>query len=236
MERPKLQAQKRTITGRKVKKLRREGILPANLYGKNVKSCTLEIPLRDFQKIYADVGETGLVDLKTNGETRPVLIHNVQLHPVTDEPLHVDFHQVSLTEKTTATVPIELVGESPAVEQKMGILIQPVSEVEVEALPQDLPEHLTINVSNLAQIGDAVTVADLVVDKKKVEIKASSEEVVAKIDALVKEEEIAPPPPAEGEEVPVEEATPAPEEGAPPAEGTKPEEELTEQVKEKSQE
>lgn len=230
MDRPKIQAKKRTTLGRKVKKLRREGLLPANLYGNKVKSQALEIPIKEFQKVYEQVGESGLVDLMVDGQANPILIHNVQLHPVTDEPLHADFHKVSLTEKTVATVPIELVGESPAVEQKIGILIQPMSEVEVEALPADLPEHLDINISGLAQIDDVVTVADISFDKAKVEIKANPEEVVAKIEPLAKEEEVAPPPPAEGEEaaVPVEgeeapagegEAAPATEEGV-PTEGT----------------
>ncbi|MDP3954921.1 MAG: 50S ribosomal protein L25 [bacterium] len=205
MERPKLQAKKRTVTGREVKKLRRGGILPANVYGKTVKSVALELPVKDFQKIYEQVGESGLVDLAIDGEIKPVLIHNVQLDPVMDTPLHADFHQVSLTEKTTAMISIELVGESPAVTQKMGILIQPLSEVEVEALPQDLPDHLMVNVSKLAVVGDSVTVGDIVVDKK-VEILTNSEELVAKIDQLAAEE-VAP--------VPTEEVV----EGEAPAEG-----------------
>lgn len=221
MTRPKLKAEKRKIAGRKVKKLRREGFLPSNLYGKKVNSLALQVILSDFQKVYSEVGESGLVDLQFDSEVRPILIHNVQLHPVTDEPLHADFHQVSLTEKTTAMIPVELVGEAPAVEQKIGILIQPLSEVEVEALPQDLPEHFEVNVSNLAQIDDAVTVADIKADKEKIEIKAEPSEIVAKITALVKEEEVAPPPPVEGEGVAAEEATaegeavPAAKEGAP---------------------
>ncbi|MFZ5365809.1 MAG: 50S ribosomal protein L25 [Patescibacteria group bacterium] len=226
MEKPKLQVEKRKIEGRKVKKLRREGILPANLYGKKIKSLSLQVPLNDFQKVYKEVGETGLVDLKIDSETKPVLIHNVQLHPVTGEPLHVDFHQVSLTEKTKATVPVEIIGESPAIEQGIGILIQPISEVEVEALPQDLPEHLVVDISKLAQVDEAITVADLSVDRKKVEIKADLGAIVAKIGPLEKEEVVPPPPPAE-EAVPVEGEVPAegaaPPEGA-PAEEAKPEE------------
>lgn len=217
MEKPKLKAEKRKIEGRKVKKLRKEGILPANLYGKKIKSQSLQVSLKDFQKIYQEIGETGLVDLKIDSETRPVLIHNVQLHPVTGEPLHADFHQVSLTEKTTVTVPIELLGESPAVEQGIGILIQPISEIEVEALPGDLPEHLTIDISRLAQVNEAITVGDLPIDRKKVEIKAEPSAIVAKIGPLEKEEVVAPPPAEEvpAEEVPAEEAIP---EGVPPVE------------------
>lgn len=199
MNRPKLEAIKREITGRKVKKLRREGLLPANVYGKTTKSLALELPIKDFQKIYDQVGESGLVDLTVDGEVKPVLIHNVQVDPVMDTPLHADFHQVSLTEKTTAMISIELVGESPAVTQKIGILIQPVSEVEVEALPQDLPDHLEVNVSGLSEVGSSLTVADIPVDKTKVEIKTNPEEVVVKIDQLAVEEVA--PAPVEGEEV-----------------------------------
>lgn len=216
MARPKLEAEKRTIAGRKVKKLRREGILPTNLYGDKISSMALQLPIKEFQRVYDQVGESGLVDLKADGQVYPVLIHNVQLHPLTELPLHADFHKVSLTEKTTAMVAIEMEGESPAVEQKLGILIQPLSEVEVEALPQDLPERLTVDISKLEQVGDAVTVADIKTDPK-VEIKANKEEVVAKIDELA-EEEVAPAP-AEGEEGVAPEGE-VPAEGEAGAEGT----------------
>lgn len=199
MTNAKLEVQKRKVLGRKVKKLRRDGLLPANVYGKTVKSLSLEVPVKDFLKVYKEAGETGLIELKVDGETKPVLIHNVQLHPVTGDPLHADFHQVSLTEKTTAVVPIELAGEAPAVEQKIGVLIQTLSEVEVEALPQDFPDHLMIDVSGLNEVNDAVTVGDIKVDAKKVVIKADPAETVAKIDALAKEEEVVPVV-AEGEE------------------------------------
>lgn len=233
-DRPELSAKKRKVLGRKVKSLRREGILPANLYGKKVKSQALELPLSQFQKIFDKAGETGLVDLKTNGESSPVLISNVQFDPVSSLPIHTDFHQVSLTEKTTADIPIELVGEAPAVTQKIGILIQPLSEVEVEALPADLPDRLEVNISNLKEIDDAVTVGDLIVNAKKVKVLVDKSEIVAMITPLVKEEVVAPPPPvegeavapaAEGEEVPA--AAEAPAEGeakAPPTEAGKPEE------------
>lgn len=223
MEKIKLEAKKRKVLGRKVKKLRREGILPANLYGKKIKSQALGVLVKDFLKVYQEAGETGLVDLKIDGETKPVLIHNVQFHPVTDQPIHIDFHQVSLTEKTTATIPIELVGESPAAEKKIGILIQPLSELEVEALPGDFPEHLVVNISSLKEVDDALTVGDIEVDKKKVKILANEKEIVAKIEPLA--EEVVAPPPAEevpAEEVPAEEV---PEEEGPPEEAKAPTEE-----------
>jgi len=233
MANPSLTAKSRKTLGRKVKKLRREGLLPANLYGKKIKSQALELPAAEFLKVYEQEGETGLIDLKINSQTHPVLVHNLQIHPVTDEPLHVDFRQVSLTEKTTADVPIEIRGDAPAVEQKKGILIQPLNEVEVEALPADLPDQVVVDISKLEEVGQAITVADLVYDKSKIKILAEAGETVVKINPLEEEEEVAPPTegevPAEGEvpegEVPVEEGAEKPvEEGeAPPKEGKAPE-------------
>ncbi len=216
MTRPKLQAEKRKILGRKVKKLRREGILPANLYGKGIKSESIQVSLKDFQKIYQEVGETGLIDLEIDSTIRPVLIRNVQVHPVKGEPLHADFRYVSLTEKTTVSVPIEISGESPAVEQGIGVLIQPISELEVEALPQDLPERLVVDISKLVNVDDAITVGEIEVDKKKIEIKADPSQIVVKIGPLEKEE-VAPPPTKEAlpEEMPSEGAV---SEGGLPAE------------------
>ena len=234
MANPSLTAKSRKTLGRKVKKLRREGLLPANLYGKKIKSLALELPAAEFLKIYEQEGETGLIDLKINSQTHPVLVHNLQIHPVTDEPLHVDFRQVSLTEKTTADVPIEIRGDAPAVEQKKGILIQPLNEVEVEALPADLPDQVVVDVSKLEEVGQSISVADLVYDKNKVKILADPSETVVKINPLEEEEVVVAPPteeevPVEGE-VPEGEAVaegevkkPAEEAEAPSKEGRRPE-------------
>jgi len=197
MNRPTIKANKRSILGRKVKKLRREGILPANIFGKGVKSQPLQLDKSEFLSVFEKTGETGLVDLVIEKQApRPVLISQIQFDPVTDEPLHVDFHQVNLKEKTTATVEIRLVGEAPAVEKEEGVLVQVLSEVEVEALPTQLPDHLEADISSLKAIDDAVRIKDLKVDKG-VEIKAEPEEIVVKISAPVKEEEA--PAPAEEE-------------------------------------
>ena len=128
MARPKLTANKRTVTGRKVKNLRREGILPANIYGKKIKSLAVQLTVKAFLPVLKEVGETSLLELKVEGEekTRPVLIHAVQFHPLSGDPLHVDFYEVDLKEKVTTKVPVELIGESPAVKEKIGILIQPL--------------------------------------------------------------------------------------------------------------
>ncbi len=221
----KLKAQKRKVTGRKVKQLRQAGLVPANVYGKNIHSQALTLKKEELAKVFEQAGETGIVKLTLEGEKeeRPILIQNLQRHPLTQEPLHVDLRQIILTEKITAMIPVELSGEAPAVAQKLGILIQTVNELEVEALPTDLPEHFVVDVSKLEQVGDEVTVKDLVYDKNKVEILTEDTELtLAKIEPLAEEEKVEAPP---TEEVPAEEAVPAEGEVTPTeGEEAKPEE------------
>ena len=218
MARLKLTAQKREITGKKVKKLRKQGIIPANVFGKNIKSTVVSLKSNEFLKIYQQTGETEIVDLQIEGEkeTRPILIQNLQKNPVTGEPLHVDLRQIILTEKLTAKIPVEIVGESPAVQQKIGILIQPISEIEIEALPTDLPDKFTVDVSTLANVEDEIKIKDLQIPRNKIEIKMDEELVVAKINPLAAEE-VAPAPKEEVSEVETKEETPkeSQEEGAP---------------------
>ncbi|MDD5073617.1 MAG: 50S ribosomal protein L25 [Candidatus Shapirobacteria bacterium] len=190
MARPKLVVDKRTVTGRKVKNLRREGLLPVNLYGQAIKSQALQLGYQDFLSVFEKTGESGLIDLVI-GKTKtshPVLVGDIQVDPVTDKILHVDFRQVDLAKKTQVSVPIELVGEAPGAESGEGILIQPLLEIEVEALPEELPDHLEADVSSLKEISDVIRVADLKVNDGVV-IMADKEEVVAKLEAPAEEEE-----------------------------------------------
>jgi large subunit ribosomal protein L25 len=204
-----LKAQKRTITGRKVKKLRKEGILPSSVYGKGVSSLSIQVNSKDFLKLKKEVGESGLIylDLDSN-EEKPVLIANFQVHPVSELPVHVDFLQVNLKEAVKTEIPIELIGEPIAVSEGKGILIQPGSTVEVEALPTDLPEKIEIDVANLAEVDDAIFVKDIKVDSS-IKILSDPEELIAKISAMAKEE-TAEPAQAEGE-VPQAEGETTPE-------------------------
>ena len=141
MKRESLTAEKRTVAGKKVKKLRKEGILPANIYGKNFASEQVQLPLKDFVEVFDKVHETGLVDLLVGKETYPVLIHNVQIHPLDYTPIHADFYKVNLKEKVKTAIPVVSIGEAKAVTDKVGVLLQTLNEIEVEALPTDLPEH-----------------------------------------------------------------------------------------------
>lgn len=209
---PKLSVEKRQVTGRKVKTLRNQGQLPANIYGKAIKSLAVSAPIGDFQKVYASVGETSLVDLavKSESKVRPCLITDVQIHPVTDLPLHADFRQVDLTQKVTANVPLEITGVSPAVKEKGAVLITLFDEIEVEALPTDLPDKFTVDISSLKEFDDSILAKDLTFDKDKVEVKIKSKEVIVMVQEPKEEEEAseAPAPQALAEEESSEQAKP----------------------------
>src|SRR3989344_5372824 len=193
-----LKAQKRTVLGRKVKTLRKQGFIPAHVFGRKVKTEHVQVMAGEFAKVYEKTGETGIIDLAVDsssseasakgGQKKPVLVKNVQVHPVTDTPLHIDFYQVNLSEKVKVNVPIEIMGESPAVHKKIGVLLTPVSEIEVEALPADLPENIEVNVEKLENVGDEIKVKDLKVNRAKVTINADEEIVVAQIGELVTKE------------------------------------------------
>jgi len=184
-----LSAKERKVFGRKVKALRKAGLIPAHVFGHNIKTQHISVEEKEFKKIYEEAGETTIVNLKIDSSApRQVLIKGVQTHPLTSQFLHVDFYQVSLKEKVKVEVPLEIVGEAPAVEKKLGLLLTPVEFLEIEALPQDLPEKIEVDVSKLEKVGDQVTVGDLNIDRKKIEILADQSLVVANIGELVSKE------------------------------------------------
>ncbi|QHO63211.1 50S ribosomal protein L25 [Candidatus Chazhemtobacterium aquaticus] len=196
-----LSVEPRTLSGRKVKNLRRQGILPANIFGNKITSTSIQLDLKDFQKTYEQAGETNIITLSLKGEskTRPVLVSNVHLDPVTDTPLHVDFHQIDLTQKVTATVPVELIGTAPAEEEKGAVIVQIINELDVEALPGDLPDSLEVDLSSLKEFGDFLSVKDIKIDATKVEIDAEPDQQVVQAQEP-KEEEVEPTPSPEGDE------------------------------------
>lgn len=225
-KRENLKVDKRIVTGKKVKKLRREGMLPANIYGKEFKSTSVQLPLKDFQNVFGIVHETGLVDLAYDSQTLPVLIHNVQIDPQTQTPVHADFFKVNLKEKITAHVLVIAIGEAKAVVDKIGLLEQPVAELEVEALPTDLPEKIEVNVESLAQVDQQVIVSDIKMPDGVTVLNEPSQ-VVFKIGELVTKEMEAEIAAAEAEAAAAAaeaqaEAGVAPAEGAEAAEGETP--------------
>lgn len=191
MKNPQLTAEKRTVLGKQVKKLRREGILPANIYGKELSSVAVQVKYSDFEPVFKEVGETGLVDIVLDGEKRPVLIKNLQMNYRTYTPLHADFYQVNLKEKVKSMVPVVIIGEPKAVSEKLGVLLTPLSELEVEALPAELPDNIEVDVAKLANLDEQITVGDLKAPNG-VTILTEAEQVVARIGEMMKEEEPAP--------------------------------------------
>lgn len=186
-KREKLSVEKRETLGKQVKKLRREGILPANIYGADFTSVSVQLPVKEFNRVFEIAGETGLVDVEFEGKTIPVLIKNVQINPITDVTLHADFHKVNLKEKVTAKIPVEAVGEAKAETDKVGLLEQPTMEIEIEALPTDLPEKIEVNVENLAVIDDQILVSDLSIPEG-VEVLSDQGQVVFKVGELITKE------------------------------------------------
>ncbi|MFH1560983.1 MAG: 50S ribosomal protein L25 [Patescibacteria group bacterium] len=221
--RPVLKAETRKVLGRKVKKLRAEGLVPVSTYGKDVKSISLQVDGKEIAKVLEKVGETGLIDVLVDKdkEAKVVLMKNPQFDPITDLMIHIDFHQVKLTEKVTVSVPVELAGEAPVVGRSEGVLVQILDEVEIEALPMDLPEKFVLDVSKFEKVGDTATIADLKIDEKKITLKVSADQVLVKIESAVveeKEEEVVAP--VEGEEVAAEGGAEASADGeTKPAEG-----------------
>ncbi|MCL4366766.1 50S ribosomal protein L25 [Patescibacteria group bacterium] len=189
MDKISLKATERTVLGKKVKALRREGLVPGHVFGNKVENEQVSVKETDFLKVFQQAGETGVIDLKIGAEKiRPVMIKNIQVDAVKGTPLHVDFLQVDLTKTVTVPVPLELIGEEPElVHTGEAVVIQPVNEVEVEALPADLPEKIEVDISSLQQIDDAITVADLKIGEG-ITILAEQETVVAKLDNAITEE------------------------------------------------
>ncbi len=214
MSQHRLKAQTRQQTGRQVKKLRQVGQVPANVFGKGIKSANVQVEEKTLLQLLKEVGESGLVYLQVEGEAedRPVMIAELRRHPVSGQLQHLALHQVDLKEKTTAAVPVKLVGESSAVEEKLGILVQQLSEIELEALPADMPDHVEVDVSVLTAVGQAIYVQNVQLNAK-LTIQSDPEAIVAKIEPLAAEE----PKEAPVTEVTAEGAAVTPVEGEQPS-------------------
>lgn len=185
-----LTARPRTVTGKLNKKLRREGLLPAVLYGKGKEAVSLEVSGRDFAKIFRQAGESMLINLKIEGAgERKVLVHDVARHYMKDDPIHVDFYEVDLTRKIHTKVPVHFVGIAPAVKELGGILVKNSSELEIEALPQDLPPYIEVNIEPLKQFDNLIRVSDVQVSDK-IKLLNHAEDVVISVQAPRSEEEL----------------------------------------------
>ena len=192
-----LSAQTREATGNKVRALRRQGLVPAVVYGHNVPSRNLLVDGRVFEKVYKAAGESTLLDLAvSNGAPIKVLIHDVAKDPLTLKPIHVDFYQVSMTEKLTAEVPLKFIGEAPAVKELGAILVKNIQAVKVECLPQDLVHEMIVDLTALKVIGDALTVGQLATPPG-IKILGRPEETIVLAQAPKVEEEVVVAAPAD---------------------------------------
>ena len=184
-----IKAENRELTGRKVKQLRNKGLTPATIYGHNFTPISISVSTMELNKLFSHVGESTLVEIKIGDTNLPVLFKNPQYHPVTSDLIHIDCHKVNLKEKIVATVPLEFIGESLSVKNG-NVLITVLDEIEVEALPADLPENIIVDISVLTDVDAQITIADLNIDRTKVEIKNEADQVIIKTDLPKVEEEV----------------------------------------------
>lgn len=205
-----LPATSRKETGKQVRTLRKNGFIPANIYGQGFKSLSITLGAKDFQNTHKQAHETGLVYIQVEKDSIPTLIAQIQYHPVTDSILHVDFRKVNLKQKIETPVPIQIVGESHAVNVLTGVLLTQTDHLLVEALPTDIPQSIEVDISVLKEIGQDIKVSDL---KKsdKYEIKDEADKVIVSVTAH-KEESIVPD--IEQAAAPEITTAKAPEEGA----------------------
>lgn len=194
-----LEAQPRTLVGKKVGRLRRDGIVPISVYGKKRESINLQVPYRTLQVTLSHAGGTHLINLKVNGETQTVLAREVQRDPVKRNILYVDFVAVDKDTRLSAEVPLHFVGESPAVLNLNGVLLTGTSSITVNTLATQIPEYIEVDLSKLVKLGDSISVGDLVLPAGVI-AESAEEEMLVRVAAPVAQ--------AEEEEV-VEEATSA---------------------------
>lgn len=189
---PNLVVEKRAKGGAKAAVLRRAGKVPAVVYGAHQESTPIAVDARAFDKVLKQAGESSIVILTgfAAGEL-PTLIHEVNLDPVTHRPRHVDFYAVTKGEKVEVAVPLEFIGEAPAVKAGAN-LVKVLHEITIGADPMNLPHSFTVDVSSLAAVGDQIHVRDLAIPAG-VDLVTDAEEVVALIQEVVEEQEEAAP-------------------------------------------
>lgn len=182
-----LKANVRTVTGRHVRALRRTGQLPGVIYGHNVDPINISMNAHDASRLLVRLSSSSLVTLDVSGKEYPSLVRERQFNHVTRNLVHVDFQVVSLTEKIRAAVGIQLTGTSVAVKDFNAMLINGLTELEVEAFPQDLPERVVVDLAPLLKIGDAIHVKDVVLPEK-VTVLSPANEMIVLATAPAKEE------------------------------------------------
>ena len=155
-----LTVQKREILGKQLKGLRKQGFIPAEFYGREAENLHLSVLVKEFNKIFKEAGESAIIKLNVDGKKINALIHDVQKNSLSGAVSHIDFYGIKMDEKIRVNIPLLFGGESPAVKEG-GVLIKAIHELEIEALPADLPHHIEVDLGKLAVIGDSILVKDL---------------------------------------------------------------------------
>lgn len=200
-----LTAQRREVLGKQVNRLRREGILPANIFGHGRPSVAIQVNAHELRQLLAAHGGSKLIQLRVDGAPETAVVRHIGRDPRTGRIEHVDFMHIEMTEKMRARVPLRLIGEAPAVRQFGGVLLHLVDAVEVECLPQELPEALDLDISELESLDAALHARDLKLPQGVI-MQLDLDEVLVKVT---------PPRMAEEEAAPAAEAPAAPAEEAP---------------------
>lgn len=177
------------VRDEKPKKTRNDGLVPGVIYGKNFENISIAIDQLVFKKLFREAGSSNLIDVQVGNENYKTLIHEVQQDPITMKPLHVDFFKVNMKEKIHAEIPLEFVGESPAVINLEGILITNKDHVEVECLPSDLVSEINVDISILDDFEKNIKVSDIQVPAG-IEILDEPDEVVVLVQEPRSEEEL----------------------------------------------
>ncbi len=171
--------------------LRNKGEIPAVFYGAGSTTTPISIPSINFKKVWKEAGESSTVKIALGGKNVDVLIHEVQTHPVTGEPIHVDFLVIDMNKKIRVKVPLEFTGISNAVKNGLGNLVKVLHELEIEALPKDLPHGLEVDLSKLETADDQIFISDIKLPAG-VSAVANEHDVVASIVLQVEEKEEVP--------------------------------------------
>ena len=178
-------------TAKKPATLRREGVLPAVIYGRAEESTPIAVDAKTFGKLYKAAGESSVITIKGLGEDKDALIHEVSFDAVSGEPLHADFYAIQKGQTVTVAIPLEFEGVSPAVKDLGAVLVKVIHEIEITVQPKDLPQHIVVDISKLANFDDKILVSDLTLPASA-EVSIPLDEVVATV--------------SEAKEEPVEEA------------------------------
>ncbi len=213
MDQIELKVTSREILGKKVRFLRRQGVIPVHLYGPGIESMALQCDTTELQRVLDEAGKTQLISLKIDNEKKPrtVVVHEVQIEPQTGESLHVDFYQVKMAEKVKVEIPIVLVGEAPALKLKENMLVQELNTLSVECLPAKIPPSVELDLNSLTESEQAVRVKDIELDRE-VTVLNDPELVMVKVSVRRIEKVEEPVIAEEEEEVEVPEEAPVGEE------------------------